>query len=68
MNCENITPYSDLRDKTGQVREMFDNIAPAYDFMNRAMTLGVDKRWRKTMVNTLARHGAEDSLDVATGT
>lgn len=47
---------------------MFDNIAPAYDFMNRAMTLGVDKRWRKTMVNALARHGAEDILDVATGT
>lgn len=68
MDCEDITPYSDRRDKTGQVREMFDNIAPAYDFMNRAMTLGVDKRWRKIMVNTLARHGAESILDVATGT
>ena len=68
MDCEEITPYSDRRDKTGQVREMFDNIAPAYDFMNRAMTLGVDRRWRRIMVDALARHGAVDILDVATGT
>lgn len=68
MDCEEITPYSDKRDKTGQVREMFDNIAPAYDFMNRAMTLGVDKAWRRKTVATLAAHGATDILDVATGT
>lgn len=68
MDCENITPYSDERDKTGQVREMFDNIAPAYDFMNRAMTIGVDKRWRKAMVKAIADNGATEILDVATGT
>ncbi|MDE5688016.1 MAG: bifunctional demethylmenaquinone methyltransferase/2-methoxy-6-polyprenyl-1,4-benzoquinol methylase UbiE [Paramuribaculum sp.] len=68
MDCEEITPYSDKRDKTGQVREMFDNIAPAYDFMNRAMTLGVDKSWRRKTVATIAAHGAADILDVATGT
>lgn len=68
MDCEEITPYSDRRDKTGQVRAMFDNIAPAYDFMNRAMTLGVDKRWRKAMVKKLSAHGAKNILDVATGT
>ena len=42
-NCENINPYDDNRPKTEQVREMFDSIAPAYDFMNRAMTFGIDK-------------------------
>ena len=47
---------------------MFDNIAPAYDFMNRAMTLGVDKLWRRSAVKTLRRHGAGSVLDVATGT
>ena len=29
------------------VREMFDRIAPAYDAMNRAMTAGLDRRWRE---------------------
>ncbi|MGM9860459.1 MAG: bifunctional demethylmenaquinone methyltransferase/2-methoxy-6-polyprenyl-1,4-benzoquinol methylase, partial [Muribaculaceae bacterium] len=34
---EDITPYDHSRGKTEQVREMFDNIAPAYDRLNRAM-------------------------------
>jgi demethylmenaquinone methyltransferase/2-methoxy-6-polyprenyl-1,4-benzoquinol methylase len=29
------------------VREMFDRIAPVYDAMNRAMTAGLDRRWRE---------------------
>ena len=38
---EQVTPYGDqAAAKTEQVRQMFDAIAPAYDFMNRAMTLG----------------------------
>lgn len=68
-DCEEITPYGGASGaKTGQVREMFDHIAPAYDFMNRAMTLGVDKLWRRAAVKTLAAGGASAVLDVATGT
>ncbi|ROT10225.1 bifunctional demethylmenaquinone methyltransferase/2-methoxy-6-polyprenyl-1,4-benzoquinol methylase UbiE [Muribaculaceae bacterium Isolate-104 (HZI)] len=68
-DCEEITPYGDASGaKGGQVKAMFDNIAPAYDFMNRAMTLGVDKLWRRSAVKTLRRHGAGSVLDVATGT
>ena len=44
---EQIKPYSEADGKTEQVQAMFDSIAPAYDFMNRAMTLGIDKWWRK---------------------
>ena len=70
MDCEQITPYGDSGSdgKTGQVREMFDNIAPAYDFMNRAMTLGIDKLWRRKAVNMVRGHGGKKILDVATGT
>lgn len=70
MDCEQITPYgsSGTPGKTGQVREMFDNIAPAYDFMNRAMTLGIDKLWRRKAVNIVRNHGGKKILDVATGT
>lgn len=51
---------------------MFDNIAPAYDFMNRAMTLGIDRLWRRAVVREAAAAAqslpAPAILDVATGT
>ena len=42
----------------------FDTIAQNYDSMNRLMTLGLDRRWRKRAVRGL--HG--NVLDVACGT
>jgi demethylmenaquinone methyltransferase/2-methoxy-6-polyprenyl-1,4-benzoquinol methylase len=65
---ETIKPYNDSDGKTGQVREMFNSIAPAYDFMNHAMTMGIDKRWRKVAVNKIASRHPQHLLDVATGT
>lgn len=66
--AEKITPYNDLESKTGQVRQMFDSIAPAYDFMNRAMTFGIDKLWRRKAVKLLAKRAPSKILDIATGT
>ncbi len=66
--AENITPYDHDRAKTEQVREMFDSIAPAYDFMNRAMTLGIDRLWRRRAVACIKAENPIDILDVATGT
>ncbi len=68
IKAEKITPYSDDRQKGEQVREMFDTIAPAYDFMNRAMTLGIDKIWRARAVRLIASERPRHILDVATGT
>ena len=69
MNCESINPYSsDPRSKTEQVKTMFDNIAPAYDFMNRAMTFGIDRIWRRKAVDMVAKRSPRRILDVATGT
>lgn len=65
---EQIKPYDSVRPKTEQVEEMFDSIAPAYDFMNRAMTLGIDKLWRAKAVKMIRRRQPADILDVATGT
>ena len=42
----------------------FDTIARTYDRLNRVMTLGLDRRWRKRAVHGL--HG--NVLDVACGT
>lgn len=69
MQVEKITPYTDdSRHKTEQVREMFDSIAPAYDFMNRAMTFGIDRMWRRRAVKLLRDIRHTDILDIATGT
>ncbi len=68
IKAEKITPYGSNATKTDQVKDMFDSIAPAYDFMNRAMTFGIDKIWRKIAVNILKKQNPKTLLDVATGT
>ena len=49
------------------VREMFDRIAPVYDFMNRAMTAGLDRRWRTVAARAVVQPG-DRVLDVCCGT
>ena len=49
------------------VRTMFDRIAPVYDVMNRVMTAGLDRRWRRLAADAVARPG-EPVLDVCCGT
>ena len=69
VKAERVNPYrGDTRCKTEQVRDMFDSIAPAYDFMNRMMTFGIDRLWRRKAVRMLASRPHADILDVATGT
>ncbi len=48
--------------------EMFDAIAPRYDFMNRIISLGIDQRWRTRAVDALALPRGARVLDLATGT
>jgi demethylmenaquinone methyltransferase/2-methoxy-6-polyprenyl-1,4-benzoquinol methylase len=50
-----------------EVRSMFDRIAPVYDFMNRAMTAGLDQRWRRLTARTVVRPG-DSVLDACCGT
>lgn len=47
---------------------MFDAIAPAYDFMNRAMTFGLDRLWLKALVDVVRASRPHDIIDMATGT
>lgn len=68
---EHITPYGaggDERTKSEQVRDMFDDIAPAYDAMNRVMTFGLDCLWRRRCVKLAATSKPGRILDLATGT
>lgn len=68
VKAEHIKPYDDRSDKGTQVRQMFDSIAPAYDWMNRAMTFGVDKIWRRKAVRLVASDKPATIVDIATGT
>jgi demethylmenaquinone methyltransferase / 2-methoxy-6-polyprenyl-1,4-benzoquinol methylase len=51
-----------------QVRTMFNNIAPKYDFLNHFLSAGIDRRWRKKAVRILKSNNPKCILDVATGT
>lgn len=64
-----VTPYSNsAKGKKEQVAEMFDNIAPKYDFLNHFLSFGIDKIWRRKAIRLLIKHNPSNILDVATGT
>jgi demethylmenaquinone methyltransferase / 2-methoxy-6-polyprenyl-1,4-benzoquinol methylase len=46
---------------------MFDRIAPVYDAMNRTMTVGLDRRWRRVAAQAVVRPG-DSVLDACCGT
>ena len=64
---ESVTPYGE-GSKQEQIQRMFDKIAPSYDRLNHALSLGIDRRWRRTAVDALGIHQPQQILDIATGT
>ena len=69
FKCEKVLPYTDSEEgKKEQISKMFDHIADVYDPMNRLMSLGQDKRWRKKAIQRLGDFSPKRILDVATGT
>ncbi len=60
--------YTSELSKRQQVEDMFNSIAPRYDFLNRFLSMGIDKGWRKKAVNYLISVEPKLILDVATGT
>jgi len=57
-----------LSDKGRGVRQMFDDISPRYDLLNRLLSFGIDRRWRRFAVSQLSIPKNGRVLDVATGT
>ena len=47
---------------------MFNRIARRYDFLNRVLSVGLDRSWRKRAVAALALTGRETVIDLCTGT
>lgn len=66
---ENITPYKDSSlSKKEQVTKMFDTISGNYDNLNRVISFGIDVKWRKKVLQIVAKSNPKTILDIATGT
>jgi demethylmenaquinone methyltransferase / 2-methoxy-6-polyprenyl-1,4-benzoquinol methylase len=55
-------------DKARAVRRLFDTISPRYDLVNRVMTFGMDRGWRRRTVRELALPAGSLVFDLACGT
>ncbi len=64
---EGINPYHE-GDKTQQVEQMFDNIAPTYDKLNHRLSWNIDRGWRRKAIRQLEPYRPQEMLDIATGT
>jgi len=65
---DDIKPFDNEGSKKAQVSEMFDKIAPRYDFMNRFLSAGIDISWRRKAIKLFKKDNPKYILDVATGT
>ncbi len=64
-----IKPYKDHEgSKKEQVEEMFDNISTNYDGLNRVISMGIDQKWRKKVIDMITAKRPNSYLDIATGT
>jgi demethylmenaquinone methyltransferase/2-methoxy-6-polyprenyl-1,4-benzoquinol methylase len=55
-------------EKHQAVEAMFDRVAPGYERMNRIISLGLDKRWRRRAIQALDVVPGARVLDLACGT
>ena len=54
--------------ESGKIESLFDDIAPKYDGLNKFMSFGLDRVWRRKLVRALQGADVNTVLDVATGT
>ncbi len=67
MSSKTQPHNKNLKDKH-TVKQMFDNISGSYDFLNRFLSLNIDRFWRRKLVGNLSKRKNTKILDVATGT
>lgn len=54
--------------KQSYVTQMFEIIAPRYDFITVFLSYGMDRGWKRELIETLNIKGNEKALDLACGT
>ena len=55
-------------DKKKYVKQMFNDISKTYDLINIISSFGIDRYWRKQLINSIKLSSDQSLLDVATGT
>lgn len=63
-----MTPERDTLISAEENRAMFDRIAKEYDAANRAISMGMDRSWRRKTIQLLKPFRGGRYLDVGTGT
>jgi demethylmenaquinone methyltransferase / 2-methoxy-6-polyprenyl-1,4-benzoquinol methylase len=61
-------PLPSGKEKLEAVRQMFDEVAPRYELVNKVMTFGMDRSWRRETIGALALRRGTRVLDLACGT
>lgn len=51
-----------------EVTEMFNDISKTYDQVNSILSFGIDRLWRKKLLNQIPKKPNQSLLDIATGT
>ena len=63
------SPTGQISSKSpARIAGMFDAIADRYDLLNHLLSAGIDRRWRRRAIRSLALTGRERVLDLCTGT
>lgn len=63
-----IEHISSKQKKQGYVTQMFETIAPRYDFITVFLSYGMDGGWKRKLIEMLSPKGNELALDLACGT
>jgi len=61
-------PVGESKHKEAEVATMFNTIAPRYDVLNRVLSFGLDRWWRRAAIRRLGSLKGTRILDIATGT
>jgi demethylmenaquinone methyltransferase/2-methoxy-6-polyprenyl-1,4-benzoquinol methylase len=61
-------PLPRPEDKVLAVRAIFERIAPRYDALNRVLSLGLDRGWRRLALDAIGVGPGDRVLDLACGT
>lgn len=73
MKEENKTTHFGFEDvpvaeKAGRVKEVFKSVAPKYDLMNDAMSMGMHRIWKRYTIDQVGARAGMKILDLAGGT
>lgn len=57
-----------IKENPDSIKDMFNKISPGYVLMNKLITFGQDRHWRRELIRLAGLKDGDSLLDVATGT